>query len=121
VTVLEPSAVDAVLAQGLAWERAGAELVKVRRGRDFADSLDFVNKVGALAEEANHHPDVDIRWNVVTLHLATHSAGGITAADLALARRIDELASGTGASGTGASGTGASGTGASGTGTSRSG
>jgi 4a-hydroxytetrahydrobiopterin dehydratase len=42
----------------------------------------------------NHHPDVDIRWNEVTLHLSTHSAGGITDADLALARRIDALSSG---------------------------
>lgn len=96
MTVLEPAAVDAALAEGLEWERHDAELVKVRRGKDFADSLDYVNRVGALAEEADHHPDVDIRWNVVTLHLSTHSAGGITEADLSLARRIDALASGSG-------------------------
>ena len=94
MTVLEPAQVDAALAEGLEWARQGSELVKVRRGKDFADSLDFVNRVGALAEEANHHPDVDIRWNEVTLRLSTHSAGGITAADLALARRIDALATG---------------------------
>jgi len=50
-----------------------------------------VNRVGELAERANHHPDIDIRWNTVTLRLSTHSAGGITEADLGLARQIDSL------------------------------
>lgn len=92
MTVLEPAAVDAALAQGVQWERADQELLKIRRGRDFADSLAYVNAVGRLAEEMNHHPDIGIRWNVVTLHLSTHSAGGITEADLELARKIDALA-----------------------------
>jgi 4a-hydroxytetrahydrobiopterin dehydratase len=48
--------------------------------------------VGAVAEEMDHHPDIDIRWNVVTLRLSTHSAGGITRLDLELAARIDALA-----------------------------
>jgi 4a-hydroxytetrahydrobiopterin dehydratase len=91
MTVLDPATVDAALAEGIAWDRSGAELVKARRGRDFADSLAYVNAVGALAEDAGHHPDIDIRWNVVTLRLSTHSAGGITEADLSLARRIDAL------------------------------
>lgn len=91
MSVLDPHDVDRALAGGVAWQRAGDELVKERRGRDFADSLAFVNAVGALAEQANHHPDIDIRWNTVTLRLQTHSAGGITEADLALARSIDEL------------------------------
>ncbi len=89
--VLEAAAVDAELAGGMGWERRGAELVKTRRGKDFADALAYVNAVGALAEEMDHHPDVDIRWNVVTLHLSTHSEGGITHLDLDLARRIDAL------------------------------
>lgn len=91
MTILDAEAVDAALAEGIAWERDDAELVKVRRGRDFADSLAYVNAVGALAEDAGHHPDIDIRWNLVTLRLSTHSAGGITDADLALARRIDAM------------------------------
>ena len=91
MSTLDHAAVDAALATGLAWQRVGDELVKGRRGRDFADSLAYVNAVGALAEDANHHPDIDIRWNVVTLRLTTHSAGGLTESDLALARRIDEL------------------------------
>ena len=92
MTVLDPDAVDRALAGGLDWERSGDELVKVRTGRDFADALGYVNAVGALAEAADHHPDVDIRWNTVTLRLSTHSAGGITEKDLDLARRIDALA-----------------------------
>jgi len=91
VDVLEPAAVDAALGAGVAWTREGSELVKTRRGQDFGDSLAYVTAVGALAEEANHHPDIDIRWNVVTLRLTTHDAGGLTQADLDLARRIDAL------------------------------
>ena len=89
--VLDPATVDAALSEGLAWARQGAEIVKSHRGKDFAEALAYVNAVGGLAEEVNHHPDIDIRWNVVTLRLSTHSAGGITQRDLDLARRIDAL------------------------------
>jgi 4a-hydroxytetrahydrobiopterin dehydratase len=89
--VLDPGAVDAALADGLSWERHGHELVKVQRENDFADALDFVNRVGEIAERADHHPDIDIRWNTVTLRLSTHSAGGLTEKDLDLARQIDDL------------------------------
>lgn len=90
--MLGPAEVEAeISARGLAWRRDGDVLVKeVDRG-DFAGALDYVNQVGALAEAANHHPDVEIRWNQVVLRLTTHSAGGLTALDLALAARIDEL------------------------------
>ena len=82
---------DAELAGGIAWDRQGDELVKTRRGKDFADALAYVNAVGTLAEEMNHHPDIDIRWNAVTLRLSTHSDGGITRLDLDHARKIDAL------------------------------
>ncbi len=84
--------VDAALAAGLDWRREGDVLVKeVRRG-DFAGALAFVNAVGAMADAADHHPDVDIRWGTVTLRLTTHSAGGrITEKDLVLAAEIDRL------------------------------
>ena len=89
--VLDADAVDAALRGGIAWERQGDELVKTRRGKDFADALAYVNAVAGLAEEVGHHPDIDIRWNTVTLRLTTHSEGGITGLDLDLARRIDAL------------------------------
>ena len=58
---------------------------------DFAAALAFVNQIGAEAEKMDHHPDIDIRWNKVTLTLSTHSAGGLTDADFTLAQRISEL------------------------------
>jgi len=58
---------------------------------DFAGALALVNAVGAEAERRNHHPDIDIRWNKVTLLLSTHSAGGLTEADFDLAATISGL------------------------------
>ena len=82
--------IDAALPT-LAWERDGDSLVKRVKRRNFREALGFVNHVGELAEQRDHHPDIDIRWNRVILRLSTHSAGGITAMDLELARAIDEL------------------------------
>ena len=58
---------------------------------DFAEALAFVNAVGAEAEAMDHHPDIDIRWNTVTLVLSTHSEGGLTAKDFQLATTISGL------------------------------
>jgi 4a-hydroxytetrahydrobiopterin dehydratase len=58
---------------------------------DFRDALLYVNAVGYLAERANHHPDISVSWNKITLTLFTHSAGGLTANDFVLARQIDAL------------------------------
>jgi 4a-hydroxytetrahydrobiopterin dehydratase len=77
--------------QSLDWTLVEGELQKIVRRKDFADALAYVNAVGALAEASNHHPDIDIRWDTVTLRLSTHSRGGITDADLALATAIDHL------------------------------
>jgi 4a-hydroxytetrahydrobiopterin dehydratase len=71
------------------WERAGAEITRTYRFRDFREALTFVNRVGELAERAGHHPDIDIRYNTVTLTLTTHDAGGLTTKDFELARSID--------------------------------
>jgi 4a-hydroxytetrahydrobiopterin dehydratase len=91
-TVLSPEEVDATLAeQGLEWERRDDELVTTVELHDFAAALAFVNAVGAAAEAANHHPDIDIRWNKVHLVLTTHSAGGLTVLDIALAAAIDRV------------------------------
>jgi 4a-hydroxytetrahydrobiopterin dehydratase len=91
-SVLSPEEVDASLVeQGLGWTRQGDELVTTVELHDFAAALAFVNAVGAAAEAANHHPDIDIRWNKVHLVLTTHSAGGLTVLDIALAAAIDRL------------------------------
>ena len=88
---LDLTVVDRALAEGLAWRRDGNELVKIWAGKDFAEALSYVNEVGALAEKADHHPDIDIQWNKVTLRLSTHSAGALTQKDLDLASAIDAL------------------------------
>ena len=90
--VLTLSEVDAELeAQQLHWTREGDALVTTVKLHDFAAALHFVNAVGAAAEAANHHPDIDIRWNTVHLTLSTHDSGGLTLLDLALASAIDRL------------------------------
>ena len=90
--VLAPAEVDSALEErGLGWSRDGAVLVKEVDCGDFVGALAYVNRVGAVAEAANHHPDVDIRWKNVVLRLSTHSAGGLTGRDLALAAQIDAL------------------------------
>jgi 4a-hydroxytetrahydrobiopterin dehydratase len=76
----------------LPWERDGDALTRTFKLKDFREALSFVNAVGELAEARNHHPDIDIRWNKVTLRLSTHSAGGVTEMDVELARSIDSLA-----------------------------
>lgn len=90
MSLLDNDAVNAGL-RGLAWDRQGDVLVKVVKGDNFADALAYVNRVGQLAEEAHHHPDIEIHWNTVTLRLSTHDAGGLTDKDLALAARIDAI------------------------------
>lgn len=88
--LLDDATIDAALA-GSGWDRRGRTLYKSVVKRDFSEALAYVNKVGELAESANHHPDIGIFWNKVELELTTHSAGGLTQADVDLARRIDGL------------------------------
>jgi len=77
---------------GSAWMREGEAIVREWRLADFAAAVAFVNRVAAEAEAANHHPDILVHgWNRVRLTLSTHSAGGLTDADFALAGRIDAL------------------------------
>ncbi len=86
-----PRSTRALEEQSLRWTRQGDELTTTVKLHDFAAALAFVNAVGAVAEAANHHPDIDIRWNKVRLVLTTHDSGGITLLDLALAGAIDRL------------------------------
>jgi len=73
------------------WDEESGALHKQFRFDDFAGALAFVNRVGRVAEQVNHHPDIDIRWNTVTLRLSTHSAGSVvTDRDRDLAGLIDQ-------------------------------
>jgi 4a-hydroxytetrahydrobiopterin dehydratase len=77
------------------WRRANGDepaIIATYELTDFVAALDFVNQVGHEAELMNHHPDIDIRWNKVTLVLSTHSEGGLTRSDIELAHRINEVA-----------------------------
>lgn len=77
------------------WERTGNEIHKTYGFHDFRAAIAFVDRVADAAEQADHHPDIDIRYDRVTLRLSTHSAGGLTARDFDLAARIDaEIAAG---------------------------
>ncbi|MGQ0848583.1 MAG: 4a-hydroxytetrahydrobiopterin dehydratase [Actinomycetota bacterium] len=84
--------IDTFLSQQDAWAREGDALVSEWKFKDFNQALGFVVRVAMAAEKADHHPDIDIRWNRVRLMLSTHSEGGVTARDLKLAARINQSA-----------------------------
>jgi 4a-hydroxytetrahydrobiopterin dehydratase len=74
------------------WTRKGDALVKTFTFAKFPAGITFVDRVAEAAEEMDHHPDLDIRYTKITAVLSTHSAGGITANDVALAKEMDRLA-----------------------------
>lgn len=74
------------------WQIEDGELTRTFSFKSFPAALAFVNRVGERAEEAGHHPDIDIRYNRVRLSLVTHDAGGLTAKDFDLAVAADKLA-----------------------------
>ncbi|PZU03693.1 MAG: 4a-hydroxytetrahydrobiopterin dehydratase [Gordonia sp. (in: high G+C Gram-positive bacteria)] len=90
--LLTESGITAALADLPKWQRKGRSLTQTIDCPDFPAAIALVNRVAEAAEEANHHPDMDIRWRTVTFTLSTHSAGGITSLDVMLAQRIDNLA-----------------------------
>lgn len=73
------------------WDLSGTAIRRTFEFDTFLDGVAFVQRVAGLAEEANHHPDIDIRWRKVQLLLTTHSAGGLTTKDFELAARFDAL------------------------------
>jgi 4a-hydroxytetrahydrobiopterin dehydratase len=73
------------------WKWSDSEITRTYEFEDFNESMGFVVRVALEAEKANHHPDIDIRWNKVTLTLSTHSEGGLTDKDLELATTADRL------------------------------
>ncbi len=89
--LLTDDQITAELAESPGWSLENGEITQTFTRQDFKDALLLVGAVAFLAEEANHHPDIDIRWNKVTLTLSTHSAGGLTAADFELARQVSAL------------------------------
>ena len=74
------------------WVRKGDAIAKTFEFDTFADAIAWVNRVATAAEAAGHHPDLDIRFKVVSASLSTHDSGGVTILDFELARAMDELA-----------------------------
>ena len=92
MAIMSDTEVKAALGALAGWELAGADIVKEYKFADFVAAIAFVNQLADRAEAANHHPDIDIRWNKVRLALSTHSEGGLTSKDFALATEIEALA-----------------------------
>ena len=92
MTTLSDEEIDGRLQTIRGWERSGNAISRTFTFDDFVGSVDFVNRITPAAEEMNHHPDLSISWNKVTVSLSTHSEGGLTENDFALATQIDGLA-----------------------------
>jgi len=73
------------------WKKQGSTITRTFQFKDFPAAIKFVNAVAKLAEKAWHHPDIDIRWNQVSLTVTTHDAGGLTEKDFALAAQFDRV------------------------------
>ena len=88
---LSTEKIKAALARVPDWKKRSVTIARTYQFKDFPAAIKFVNAVAKLAERAWHHPDIDIRWNRVTLTLTTHDAGGLTEKDFALAVKFDRL------------------------------
>ena len=91
VELLSDEQITAALAGLPGWSRSGDSIMTTVELEDFRAAMLYTGAVAYLADTANHHPDVLIQWNKVTLTLSTHSAGGLTSNDTALAERINAL------------------------------
>jgi 4a-hydroxytetrahydrobiopterin dehydratase len=91
-TKLEEAKIISALATLPGWQRDGQIISRTVEFKNFPAAMKYVNAVAELAEDAQHHPDIDVRWNKVTLTLTTHDAGGLTPKDIAVARQCDALA-----------------------------
>jgi 4a-hydroxytetrahydrobiopterin dehydratase len=91
MAVLSDDQVDAALPDLPGWERSEGVLRRAVKFPGFLDGIEAVRRVAERAEAADHHPDIDIRWRTVIFALVTHSEGGITENDVAMARQINEV------------------------------
>jgi 4a-hydroxytetrahydrobiopterin dehydratase len=92
MAVLTDNEIQQALGSLQGWQRNGTAIQRVFRFPDFKGAMQFVNKVADAAERANHHPDIDIRYNTVTMALVSHDAGGVTQRDVRMADVISKLA-----------------------------
>ena len=90
--LLSDDEIDSRLAELQGWGREGETIVKTYELGDFVGSIGFVDGVVEPAEEMGHHPDLSVSWNKVRISITTHAAGGLTANDFELAKRIEGVA-----------------------------
>jgi 4a-hydroxytetrahydrobiopterin dehydratase len=90
--VLSDAAVEAALSRLPGWKRNGLAIERTFEFADFKLAIAFVNKIAEAAETANHHPDIDIRYNKVKMSLVSHDSGGVTERDVQMATRISQIA-----------------------------
>ena len=88
MAALTSTEIEAVLERETLWKFAGGKLTREWTFKDFVHAMKFVNQVAQIAEEAGHHPDIDIRYNKVKLGLVSHDAGGVTKRDASMAGRL---------------------------------
>jgi 4a-hydroxytetrahydrobiopterin dehydratase len=91
-SALDETEVDDRLLRLRGWTKEDGAITRTLEFRNFSEAKSFVDRVAELAEQAQHHPDIHIRYDKVTFTLRTHSAGGLTENDFAMAERIDRLA-----------------------------
>jgi 4a-hydroxytetrahydrobiopterin dehydratase len=94
---LEPDDLNAQLTSLVGWSGDTSGLRRTYQAQTFLEGIRLVDGVAEVAEEMDHHPDIDIRWRSITFGLVTHSEGGVTQLDVELAHRIDAMAGGLGA------------------------
>ena len=92
MAVLTDAEIQRELASLSGWQRNGTAIQRVFRFPDFKAAMQFVNKVADAAEQANHHPDIDIRYNTITMALVSHDSGGVTQRDVRMAGTINKIA-----------------------------
>ena len=91
-TPLSEQDVQTALQKLSGWKRNGQAIERVFQFENFSDAMVFVNKIAEAAEEANHHPDITINYNKVTLQLVSHDSGGVTQRDVKMAAQINQVA-----------------------------
>ncbi len=92
MAVLTDAEIQEELASLNGWQQNGIAIQRVFRFPDFKAAMQFVNKVAEAAEQANHHPDIDIRYNTITMALVSHDSGGVTKRDVRMAGAINKIA-----------------------------
>jgi 4a-hydroxytetrahydrobiopterin dehydratase len=92
MAVLTDSEIQQALGSLPGWTRSGVAIQRIFQFPDFKVAMGFVNKIADAAEQANHHPDIDIRYNKVTVSLVSHDSGGITKRDIRMAEQINQAA-----------------------------